>query len=74
MAAAKRVQEEYIDGQKPLKIEISSIDEYPLLANLAGLDPDEMAALLKTMQGWIREKHKGRAAVIQLPDGYSPNR
>ena len=32
---AERVQKEYIDTQKPLEIEIASIDEYLLFANLS---------------------------------------
>ena len=63
---AKRVQEEYIDNKKPLEIEIASIDEYLLLANIMQLDPDEIKELLKTAQGWIREKNKGQRTVIQL--------
>ena len=65
---AKRVQEEYIDGKRPLEIEIASIDEYLLLANITQLYPDEVKALLEIVQRWIREKHKGRGTVIQLPE------
>ena len=64
---AKRVQEEYIDGKKPLEIEISSIDEYLLFANITQLYPDEIKELLETTQSWIREKNKGQRTVIQLP-------
>ena len=71
---AKRVQEEYIDNKKPLEIEIASIDEYLLFANITQLYPDEIKELLEIAQGWIREKHKGRAAVIQLPDDYAANK
>ena len=69
----ERVQKEYIDGKKPLEIIVSNLTEYLLLANLAGLDPAEMETLLEIVQGWIREKHKGRAAVIQLPEDDSHN-
>ena len=65
---AKRVQEEYIDGKKPLEIEVTTIDEYLLLANITQLDPNEVKALLQTVQGWIQEKHKGRRTVIRLPE------
>lgn len=65
---AKRVQEEYIDGQKPLEIEIASIDEYLLLANITQLAPDEVKALLEIVQGWIQEKHKGQRTLIQLSE------
>ena len=65
---AKRVQEEYIDGKRPLEIEIASIDEYLLLANITQLYPDEVKALLEIVQCWIRERHKGRGTVIQLPE------
>nr|WP_297274248.1 helix-turn-helix transcriptional regulator [uncultured Agathobaculum sp.] len=65
---AKRVQKDYINGQKPLEIEIASIDEYLLLANITQLYPDEIKELLKTVQSWIREKHKGWGTVIQLPE------
>ena len=68
---AKRVQEEYIASKKPLEIEIASIDEYLLLANIMQLDPDEIKELLKTAQRWIREKHAGQRTVIQLPEGHS---
>lgn len=68
----ERVQKEYIDGKKPLEIIVSNLTEYLLLANLVSLDPAEMETLLKTVQGWIREKHKGRGAVIQLPEDDSP--
>ena len=67
---AERVQKEYIDTQKPLEIEIASIDEYLLFANITQLYPDEIKELLKITQGWIREKHKGRGTVIQLPEEY----
>ena len=70
---AKRVQEEYIDNKKPLEIEIASIDEYLLLANIMQLDPDEIKELLKTAQGWIREKNKGQRTVIQLSKDDSHN-
>lgn len=65
---AERVQEEYIDGKKPLEIEVTTIDEYLLLANITQLDPNEVKALLQTVQGWIQEKHKGRRTVIRLPE------
>lgn len=65
---AERVQEEYIDTQKPLEIEIASIDEYLLFANITQLYPDEIKELLKIAQGWIREKYKGKRTVIQLPE------
>ena len=71
---AERVQEEYIDTQKPLEIEIASIDEYLLFANITQLYPDEIKELLKTVQGWIREKHKGRGTVIQLLEKDSPTK
>ncbi|MBT9816348.1 hypothetical protein GPK77_01165 [Butyricicoccus faecihominis] len=61
------MQKEYIDGKKPLEIIVSNLAEYLLLVNLVSLDPAEMETLLKAVQGWIREKHKGRGAVIQLP-------
>ena len=64
----ERVQKEYIDGKKPLEIIVSNLTEYLLLANLAGLDPAEMETLLEIVQGWIRERHKGRGTVIQLPE------
>lgn len=70
---AKRVQEEYIDNKKPLEIEIASIDEYLLFANITQLDPDEIKELLKTAQGWIREKNKGQRTVIQLSKDDSHN-
>ena len=70
---AKRVQEEYIDNKKPLEIEIGSIDEYLLFANITQLDPDEIKELLKTAQGWIREKNKGQRTVIQLSKDDSHN-
>ena len=70
----ERVQKEYIDGKKPLEIIVSNLTEYLLLANLVGLDPAEMETLLKTVQGWIRERHKGQGAVIQLPDDYAANK
>ena len=63
---AKRVQEEYIDTQNPLEIEIASIDEYLLFANITQLYPDEIKELLKIAQGWIREKNKGQRTIIQL--------
>ena len=56
------------------EIGISNLTEYLLLANLVGLDPAEMETLLKTVQGWIREKHKGRGTVIQLPEEDSPTK
>jgi len=68
----ERVQKEYIDGKKPLEIIVSNLAEYLLLVNLVSLDPAEMETLLKAVQGWIREKHKGRGAVIQLPEDDSP--
>ena len=52
------MQKEYIDGKKPLEIIVSNLAEYLLL--------------VKAVQGWIREKHKGRGAVIQLPEDDSP--
>lgn len=64
----KRVQEEYIDGKKPLEIEVTTIDEYLLLANITQLYPDEIKELLKTAQGWIREKNNGQRTIIQLPE------
>ncbi len=39
-----------------------------LLANLVCPDLIEMETLLEIVQSWIRERHKGRAAVIQLPE------
>ena len=69
----ERVQKEYIDGKKPLEIIVSNLTEYLLLANIMQLDPDEIKELLEIVQGWIREKHKGRAAVIQLPEDDSHN-
>ena len=66
------MQKEYIDGKKPLVIIVSNLAEYLLLVNLVSLDPAEMETLLKAVQGWIREKHKGRGAVIQLPEDDSP--
>lgn len=63
---AKRVQEEYIDTQNPLEIEIASIDEYLLFANITQLYPDEIKELLEIAQGWIREKNKGQRTIIQL--------
>lgn len=65
---AKRVQEEYVDGKKPLEIEIISIEEYLLLANVTQLDPDEIKELLKTAQEWIREKHAGKRTLIHCPE------
>lgn len=70
---AERVQKEYIDTQKPLEIEIASIDEYLLFANITQLYPDEIKELLKTAQGWIREKNKGQRTVIQLSKDDSHN-
>lgn len=70
---AKRAQEEYINGKKPLEIEMASIDEYLLLANITRFDPGEVKAPLEIVQGWIRGKHKERAAVIQLPEYHSIN-
>ena len=67
------MQEVYIDGRNQLEIIFSNLTEYLLLANLVSLDPAEMETLLKIVQGWIREKHKGRAAVIQLPEDDSHN-
>lgn len=69
----ERVQKEYIDGKKPLEIIVSNLTEYLLLANLVSLALAEMETLLEIVQGWIREKHKGRAAVIQLPEDDSHN-
>ena len=60
------MQEEYIDTQKPLEIEIASIDEYLLFANITQLYPDEIKELLEIAQGWIREKNKGQRTIIQL--------
>ena len=54
------------------EIIVSNLAEYLLLVNLVSLDPAEMETLLKAVQGWIREKHKGRGAVIQLPEDDSP--
>ena len=65
---AERVQKEYIDTQKPLEIEIASIDEYLLFANITQLYPDEIKELLKIAQEWIREKYKGKRTIIQLPE------
>lgn len=48
-------------------------DEYLLPADLVSLALAEMETLLEIVQGWIREKHKGRAAVIQLPEDDSHN-
>ncbi len=69
----ERVQKEYIDGKKPLEIEIASIDEYLLLANIMQLDPDEIKELLEIAQEWIREKNKGQRTVIQLSKDDSHN-
>ena len=71
---AKRVQEEYIDTQKPLEIEIASIDEYLLFANITQLYPDEIKELLEIAQGWIREKNQGQRTIIQLPEDDSPTK
>lgn len=68
----ERVQKEYIDGKKPLEIIVSNLTEYLLLANLAGLDPAEMETLLEIVQGWLREKYKGKRTIIQLPEDDSP--
>ena len=69
----ERVQKEYIDGKKPLEIIVSNLTEYLLLANIMQLDPDEIKELLKTAQGWIREKNKGQRTVIQLSKDDSHN-
>jgi len=62
------VQKESIDSTKPLEIIVSPLTEYLSLENLASLDPAEMEPLLKTVQGWIRETHQMRTAVIQLSE------
>ena len=64
----ERVQKESIDSKKPLEIIVSTLTEYLSLENLASLDPAEMEPLLKTVQGWIRETHQMRTAVIHLSE------
>lgn len=71
MIDTEQIKADYIDTGKPIEFQISSLEEYAVLANISQLmllGGEDVKTLLTTLQSLIREKYSGRCTEFRLPD------
>ena len=63
---ANSIEEKVIKAEQPVEVEIRTLNEYALLANLSQLPEEEITVLLESVQKLIRTKYAGQLTEFRL--------